>query len=432
MSPSAKSWRRSAMAFEWPSVPLSEIAKLRSGFPFKSASWIDYGVPVIKIGNVKDGRIVKDGCGFVSEKVAATVPEWITKDGDILIAMTGYVGEVAVVQAGERYLINQRVGRFDFLNDSPVFPRFLFYYLRLPETRAYVEDLARGSAQPNLSASDAARLMVPAPPIEEQHAIAETLGALDDRIDNLRQTNATLEAIAAALFKSWFVDFDGVAEADMQESELGLIPKGWWVADLADCVDFKEGPGIRNWQYTNTDEGIRFINIRCIQDGDLHLETANRITEEEANGKYAHFHLQPWDIVVSTSGTLGRSAIVRAEHLPLVLNTSVIRFRPIEGKTAFSYLYQYLNGSEFLEKLESMASGSVQKNFGPMHLKQIKIALPPIEMVRSYEDVARPIYEQIIGNRSQSRTLAQLRDTLLPKLLSGELRVKETQGGNHD
>ena len=151
---------------------------------------------------------------------------------------------------------------------------------------------------------------VPCPPLAVQQGIANVLASLDDRITLLRETNTTLEAIAQALFKSWFVDFDPV-HAKMQgrapegmdqataalfpdsfeESELGDVPKGWRVAPLVQLFDFKEGPGIRNWQYTNSDIGTRFINIRCIQDGDLKIETANRISDEEAYGKYAHFHL---------------------------------------------------------------------------------------------------------------------------------------------
>ena len=90
----------------------------------------------------------------------------------------------------------------------------------------------------------------------------------------------------------------------------------------------------------------------------------------------------------------------------------------------FCYLYLYLNSNEFLEKLESMASGSVQKNFGPMHLKQMKILLPPFDVMQDYEQVCRPIYEQIVNNRSQASILADLRDTLLPRLMSGKQRVR--------
>jgi type I restriction enzyme S subunit len=159
----------------------------------------------------------------------------------------------------------------------------------------------------------------------------------------------------------------------------------------------------------------------------LTIETANRISDEEANGKYAHFHLASWDVVVSTSGTLGRSAIVREEHLPLMLNTSVIRFRPVVGRTVFSFLYQYLNGVEFLYKLESMASGSVQKNFGPMHLKQIQLVCPPFSVLQAYEGICRPLYEKIVANRAQAQNLATLRDTLLPRLISGQLRLPEAE-----
>ena len=206
-----------------------------------------------------------------------------------------------------------------------------------------------------------------------------------------------------------------------------MVPKGWQVESLPDVFDFKEGPGIRNWQYTNSDQGTRFINIRCIQDGDLSIETASRITDEEANGKYAHFHLQAWDVVVSTSGTLGRSAIVRQEHLPLMLNTSVIRFRPVSGKTEFSFVYEYLNAPEFLFILESMASGSVQKNFGPMHLKQIKLVCPPFDLVSHFEAVSNPLFDCLVANRAQAQTLATLRDTLLPRLISGQLRLPEAE-----
>jgi type I restriction enzyme S subunit len=196
---------------------------------------------------------------------------------------------------------------------------------------------------------------------------------------------------------------------------------------LTEVFDFKEWPGIRNWQYTNSDQGTRFINIRCIQDGDLSIDTANRITDKEANGKYAHFHLKAWDVVVSTSGTLGRSAIVREEHLPLMLNTSVIRFQPLKEKMRFSFLYEYLNSSEFLFKLESMASGSVQKNFGPMHLKQMKLICPPIDLLSHYEAICRPLFEQIVENRARIATLSSIRDTLLPRLISGQLRIPEAE-----
>ena len=112
------------------------------------------------------------------------------------------------------------------------------------------------------------------------------------------------------------------------------------------CFSSKKVLGIRNWQYV-VDNGTKIINIRCIKDDDLYLDTANMISNEEANGKYKHFMLQEWDVVVSTSGTLGKNQIIRKEHLPLCLNTSVIRFKPLNGMDDFSYMYNYLISKEF-------------------------------------------------------------------------------------
>ena len=171
--------------------------------------------------------------------------------------------------------------------------------------------------------------------------------------------------------------------------------------------------------------GTRFINIRCIQDGDLILDTANRVHDEEANGKYSHFHLREWDIVLSASGTLGRSAVVRKTHLPLLLNTSVIRFRPVEGTTSFAYLRGYFGSEIFLDEQRTLASGSVQKNFGPTHLKQMKAWLPPYECLGAYEAVAGPLLRRVAENMARSDALRELRDSLLPGLVSGKVKTQD-------
>jgi len=222
-------------------------------------------------------------------------------------------------------------------------------------------------------------------------------------------------AQTAALFPSALVD-----------SELGEIPEGWEVKNLPDVMDFLEGPGIRNWQYTSEEDGVRFINIRCIKSGDLKLETANKITKEEAFGKYAHFQLQEDDIVVSTSGTLGRYAFVRQEHLPLSLNTSVIRFRSIENVSTLHFMAGYID-TELQLQLEMRASGSAQRNFGPMHLKQINMLLPKIELLGAHKKLLEPIFRLRQSNLKEIDDLSNLRNTLLPKLLAGHLPITNTE-----
>ena len=315
--------------------------------------------------------------------------------------------------------------------------RWAYYQLLTQD----INGMDSGSAIPSTSREDFYGLPVKVPPLAEQRAIAHVLGTLDDKIELNRRMNRTLEEMARAIFQDWFVDF-GPTRAKMEGqdpylppelwnlfpdelvgSELGGIPEGWEIKKLPELVDYKEGPGIRHWQYTNSNEGTRFINIRCIQDDDLLLETANRITDNEANGKYAHFHLKEFDIVVSTSGTLGRSAVVRPSHLPLVLNTSVIRFRPIKGVTTFSYLYGYIKSAAFMDELEMSASGSVQKNFGPMHLKVMPMLCPPHSIIQRFEQLASPLLLQMVTKRAESDVILTQKKSILPKLLAGELSV---------
>ncbi|HFU4484465.1 TPA: restriction endonuclease subunit S [Streptococcus suis] len=310
--------------------------------------------------------------------------------------------------------------------------RYIKYFLNKSDLSGYIT----GSAQPKLNKANLNSIRVVLPPFEEQKAIAHILSTLDEKIEVNNQINKTLENMAQAIFKQWFVDFEFPNEdgepykssgGEMVESELGMIPKGWEVKPFEDAFYFQEGPGIRNWQYV--ENGTKFINIRCIRDNDLYLETANMISFEEAEGKYKHFMIDSGDIVMSTSGTLGRNAIVREEHLPLCLNTSVIRFKPLHGQEHYSYMYAYLTSNEFLNHLTTKASGSVQKNFGPMHLRQIKLLYPNVSIIKLLNAIISPIIKSSLHTKKENDKLKKLRDTLLPKLISGEIRVPLDEEG---
>ena len=153
----------------------------------------------------------------------------------------------------------------------------------------------------------------------------------------------------------------------------------------------------------------------------IDVEAANMISKEEAYGKYRHFLLEEDDIIMSCSGTLGRYAIVRKEHLPLCLNTSVIRFKPNLEPTDYSFIFGYLSSNEFLNAQKDLACGSVQANFGPTHLKSMTIKQFPIEHRRKFNQIVKPIIQRICSNRSENFVLAQQRDRLLSVLMSNQL-----------
>lgn len=427
------------MESRYPQVKLGDVCKLRSGFPFKSADWTDSGEPVIKIANVKAGRIVPEGCAFVSPSVAKQAAEWYTQPGDILMAMTGYVGELAWVRPGERFLVNQRVGRFDNINCTKVHPRYLFYVLQHSDIRGLIETIARGSAQPNLSAGDAHGIEVPLPPIPIQESIAETLSILDDKITLLRETNATLEAIAQAIFKSWFVDFDPVrakAEgrepegvppevadlfpSEFEESELGAIPKGWRVGTLGDIADLVQGFAFKSKDWVA--DGVPVVKIGSVKPGVVDLSQVSYVTDDVARSA-ARFQLSPGDLLIGMTGYVGEVGLIPPTDRPPLLNQRVAKFVAIGGHNAMPFLYCFARRKEFKSQVEERSHGSAQANVSATGILSVPLLVPPDPIRTSFNELCDPLINRMLGGLGEIAYLADLRDTLLPRLMSGMLPV---------
>ena len=421
--------------------------------------------------NIVGGSLDLTSAYFISELDARNINKRSQVHiNDVLLSMIGTVGEVALIEKEPDFVI-KNVGLLK--NSDSKKARWLYYYLKSPIAQNLIKDRLRGTTQQYIPLGELRNLPILKPNSEEhlQNTI-EQLSSLDKKIQLNTQINQTLEQIAQALFKSWFVDFEPVRAKvqalldglSLEQAELAAmqtisgktpeeltalsqtqpdryaelaetakafpcemveidgveVPKGWEVKPLPEIIDFLEGPGIRNWQYTDEEDGIKFINIRCIQNGDLTLTTANKITKEEAFGKYKHFQLEEDDIVISTSGTLGRFAFVRKEHLPLSLNTSVIRFRPIKNKSTLGFIAGFVE-NQLQHELEIRASGSAQRNFGPTHLKQIALLVPDFKLLELHQKYASSLFEKRKQLLSEIDVLKDTRDLLLPKLLNGEI-----------
>lgn len=393
------------MSFErWTNTTLGEVIELKRGYDLPSQKRIEGNIPIVS-----------------SSGISGNHNECKVKGPGVVTGRYGTIGKVFYIDE-PFWPLNTTLYVRDFKGNNPL---FISYFLSTLNFYAYIDK----AAVPGVNRNHIHMARVSVPAISEQKRIASILKSLDNKIELNNAINKNLEEMAQALFKRWFVEFEFPNEngepykssgGELEESELGLIPKGWRVELLPEYLDFLEGPGIRNWQYK--EEGIRFLNIRCIKNQDIDISTTNKVSKEEAYGKYKHFLLEENDVVVSTSGTLGRSAVIRKEHLPLMLNTSIIRFRPKYGMR-FAYMYQYLNSQEFYQELITKASGSVQLNFGPMHLKRIKMLIPPNEILNHFESAISKILLKLNQSRTESKKLVSIRDTLLPKLMSGEIRV---------
>lgn len=400
--------KQNTLPHGWKHVKLGEVAKIIGGFAFKNKDFKEVGFPIIKIKEIQPPYVRLSNSQKVDLQPYSLqrLERYRIEKGDYLIAMTGAtIGKVGKVVESCRAYLNQRVARVQSIKEYAD-NKFIYYSIVKASFIKFIQNFSNGSNRANISTSVIGKYPITLPPLATQKAIAEVLTSLDDKIDLLHRQNKTLEQMAQTLFRQWFVE-------EKKEE--------WEEVNFFDFFDFLEGPGIRNWQYT--EEGTRFINIRLIKNKEINIEKSNFVSNKEANGKYKHFLLKERDMIVSTSGTLGKTAIIQNYHLPLLLNTSVIRFRPKDGMS-YSFMYQYLQTRKFQEDLKAYASGSVQKNFGPTHLRAMKFRFPPLNLLKIFSNQTNSLYEKTFTNKSQIRTLSQLRDTLLPKLMRGKITVK--------
>lgn len=389
---------------EWRRIKVADIGNVVTGKTPKTNNCDYYGgkMPFLTPSDDMSVKYVRDTKKHLTEAGKMSVKNAVIPENSICVSCIGSdLGKVVITT--EETVTNQQINSI-IVNGSQFDINYIYY--SMVELGKILNFHSKTStAVPIVNKSSFSQYEISCPDLYIQRKIGDVLSKLDEKIEENIKINNNLEQQIKSLYTYYF----------------GEVKNDWKEIPLSDIIFFQEGPGIRNWQYVG--DGVRFINIRCINNGEIDISTANMISEEEANGKYAHFMLEPYDIVMSCSGTLGRYAIVQQKDLPLCLNTSVIRFRPKNNVFDYSYIYGYLTSNEFLNQQRMMANGSAQINFGPTHLKQIVICEPPIQLRKDFNNIVFPMIERMIANRAENNALVRTRDALLPKLMSGELDV---------
>ncbi|WP_431273665.1 restriction endonuclease subunit S [Variovorax ureilyticus] len=368
--------------------------------------------------------------------------------GDILLVMTCQTagGEILGIPAkvpsdGRLYLHNQRIGKVVLTSDD-VREDFLYWLFLSPDFNRSLVSTASGTKILHTSPSRICdyRFLLPAPEIQRE--AARTLDALQDRIDLLRQTNATFESIAQALFKSWFIDFDPVrakAEgrepagmdattaalfpAEFEESSLGLIPKGWRVLPFLDACDLAGGaqPPASTFVDEPREGYIRLLQIRDFS-SDAHLtfvpdsKKLKRAGEDDVFiGRYG-----------SASGDKTKDSLGRVcRGLTGAYNVALMKLVPKEVGREFAA--QMVDAPSFYSYLQGVSSKAVQSGFSKSELGNLAVVVPPKPLSNVYEATGLAVWRRIKANREHSRSLEALRDSLLPRLISGTLRLPEAQ-----
>jgi len=426
----------------WVEVRLGDLAAFEHGWPFKSGSYCEPtdNLPiVVGIGNFR----YEGGFRFDETRLNAYAGDfprqYVLAPNDVLMVMTCQTagGEILGIPGripddGRTYLHNQRMAKVVVRRRNIVEPDFLYWVFRSADFNRELVVSATGTKILHTAPSRIGAYQFALPPPDEQRAIARLLGALDDKIELNRRMNETLEAIARALFKSWFVAFDPVrakaegrqpwgmdAEtaalfpSEFEESELGEIPKGWRVGSIGQIANISRD----STDPSNLPPNTLYIGLEHMPRGSIALddwETAEKVTSGKLvfrQGDVLFGKLRPYFKKVGVAPLNG------------VCSSDILVIGP--KKHRFGQVLLQLADQEFIDYTEAVSGGTRMPRVSWADVARYSVAVPPEPVGAAFDAHVEPLTERMRVGIFESRTLAGLRDTLLPKLLSGELRVRE-------
>ena len=408
------------------------------------------GIPVVRVTDIRNGIINTQNPLRVTPSVEAKHARTRLIGGELLLSVVGTLGESAIVPSSLRgWNVNRAVSVLRFMDDLTT--NWVQLVLRMPLLRFYMETWANTTVQKTFNLRDVAQLPIPWPPRSEQQSLVHILGTLDNKIELNRRMNETLEAMARVLFKSWFVDFDPVrAKAEgrwrqgeslpglpahlfdlfpdsFEDSELGEIPKGWGVtsigavAEVIDCLHSKK-PERR-------DSGFPLLHLENIRDdGLLDMEDTYYIAESDYEKWITRMEASPGDCVITNVGRVGAvSQIPLGQRAALGRNMTGLRCL---GDFPYpTVLLECLLSCKMKDEIAlKMDTGTILDALNVRNIPLLRFVKATCDVLNVFERLCRPSRRRMEMLLGESRTLASLRDTLLPKLISGEIRVCDAGG----
>lgn len=407
------------------------------------------GIPFVRGGDIGNGPINHRTTDCIRSEFRSRVMSKLTRPWDVAFITKGTVGRVGILRPEQPPVVfAPQVAYWRTLDERHISPRFLYYLLSGADFQASLDaDKTHGAMVADyVSLSQQLNFRITLPPIAFQRAIARILGALDDKIELNRRMNETLEAMARALFQSWFVDFDPVrakaagrqpagidAEtarifpSDFVESEIGRIPRGWRVTNLAELTS-KIGSGAtpRGGDKAYVDEGVALIRSQNVYDSQFVWQGLVRITDEDA-ARLVGVTVAPMDVLLNITGaSFLRTCVVDQEVLPARVNQHVAIVRP-KADISSRYVHQHLLLTSTRSYLMGLDAGASRQAITKGHIESVPIIWPTIDALKRWQLFTTPMFSRSDMLQAESRRWGSLRDTLLPKLLSGELRVPEAE-----
>ena len=415
---------------EWKVTSLDSLTSLvTNGFVGKAKDHYTEstdGVPYIQGYNVTKNGFNLHGIKHVTKKFSEKQKKSRLETGDLLVIQTGDIGTTAIV-TDEIAGANCHALIICRLKKQIADPYYYYQYFGSNSFQKSLRKIETGATLKHLNGGDMKKIELLCPPLSEQQKIGEILSNMNNTLNKTNHLIEKIGLIKKGLMQKLFTK--GISHTKFKKVEWGYkrnieIPEEWEFKSLDSLVFFQEGPGLRNWQFTKS--GMKIINVGNIIDGKLDTSTTTRhISQKEFDEKYIHFELDEEDIVISSSGwSYGKVAVVKKIDLPLMLNTSVIRFKPLNDKIIQKFLYHFLNTKFFKKQIDYQITGIDIPNFGSSHLKKMKIILPPINEQQQIASILSNVDSQITKEKLNKANLELLKKGLMQKLLTGKIRVK--------
>lgn len=389
----------------WKEYKLSRVTDVISGYAFKGKHFGTQGKKVVKIKNIRPPNVDTQGCECVdlTEYNEDQIKKYSLSKGDVLVAMTGAtIGKVGIIKQEFDGYLNQRVAKIS--PTDKINPIYLQYLCLSSNFQDFITSAASGSSvQENVSATDIGSYEILLPPLPVQEEIAEVLGSLDEKIDLLHRQNKTLEAMAEALFRQWFIE---EAQDDWEEVKLG------------DVVEIKGGttPSTKNPVYWNGN--IHWTSPKDItKSKSLYLFDTERKITKQGLIKVSSGLLPVGSLLMTSRAPVGKLAFT---EVPIAINQGYIGIISTR-KVTLDYMYFWLLTN--MDYVQSYANGSTFQEISKSSFRSLDITIPPKEKLEDFINLSLPTLDKVKRNQIQIQTLERLRDGLLPKLMSGEVLV---------
>lgn len=438
------------MSSEWEKVPIESICLGIFDGPHATPAKTSNGPIFLGISALNSGQLDLSNTEHLSEDdFIKWTKRVVPQAGDIVFSYETRLGQVAVIPAGLRCCLGRRMALMR-VNPDKVMSDYLLYAYLSPEFQEVIRQRTiHGSTVDRIPLVEFGSFPISVPPLDVQAEVVEILRAIDDRITILRDTNATLEAIAQALFKSWFVDFDpvrakmegrvpeGMDEATaalfpdgFEESELGFVPRGWLASTLAEQT-LKHGGAIQTGPFGSqlhasdySEDGTPVAMPKDIADRRINTSSVARVAAEHVT-RLARHQLSEGDIVFSRRGDVERHALVTEREVGWLCGTGCLLVRPGKNWQWPAYLSMLLDTPKVKLWLVQHAVGATMPNLNTGILGSIPVVVPYAEVLNQFEHIAMALETRRSENLATMKTLTSLRDTLLPRLISGQLRLPE-------